>query len=91
MCNTVEETCQQKAAMMQFETNFFFFINEYFLRFSSMVLMHICVVSSNYRTLLGRNPVYSGNQGCITGFGKQQMREEILVIQISPEEWMQFW
>lgn len=70
---------------------FFFFINEYFLCFSSIVLMHICVVSSNYRTLLGRNPVYSGNQGCITGFGKQQMREEILVIQISPKERMQFW
>lgn len=25
MCNTVEESCQQKAAMMQVETNFLFF------------------------------------------------------------------
>ncbi|XP_065538680.1 uncharacterized protein LOC136015957 [Lathamus discolor] len=55
------------------------------------LLKHICVVSSNYRTLLGRNPAYSMNQGCITGFGKQQMRGEILMVQILPEEWMQFW
>lgn len=36
MCNTVEESCQQKAAMMQVETNFFFFY-EYFRLFSCIV------------------------------------------------------
>lgn len=30
MCNTVEESCQQKAAMMQVETNFFFFFMSIF-------------------------------------------------------------
>lgn len=91
MCNTVEESCQQKAAMMQVETNFFFFLWVFSAFQLHSLLKHICVVSSNYRTLLGHNPACSGNQGCITGFGKQQMRGEILVIQISLKEWMQFW
>lgn len=76
MCNTTKESCQQKAAMMQTETNYFFFF--FFLKwvFSAFqlhsLLKHICVVSSNYRTLLGHNPVCSGNQSCISDFKKQQ-------------------
>lgn len=37
MCNTMKKSCQQKAAMMQIETNFFFFFSEHFLHFSCIV------------------------------------------------------
>lgn len=80
--------------MMQVETNWFFVFWDFFYEYAFQLhslLKHICVVSSNYRTLLGHNPMCSGNQGCISGFEKQHMRGESLVIQISPKEWMQFW